>query len=165
MKMDSATFRTFMGQYPTGVCVITGVTASGAPAGMTVGTLTSVSLDPPLIGFFPDKRSTSWPAIGETGRFCVNILADDQEALCLMFSKPARDRFAEVSHRVSQNGLPVLDGVIGWIDCDVHSVQEAGDHLFVLGEAKVMTAERTVSPLIFHGGRFGQVICNQAVGA
>ena len=157
MSIDSATFRTVMGHYPTGVCVVTSVTPEGAPIGMTVGSFTSVSLDPPLIGFFPDKKSKSWPPIAETGRFCVNILAQDQELLCRRFSGPIADRFSEVIHRTSQNGLPVLDGALAWIDCDLYAVQDAGDHDFVLGEVKAMTAERTVSPLIFHRWAYGQV--------
>lgn len=165
MNIDPATFRTIMGHYPTGVCVITGITPAGAAVGMTVGTFTSVSLDPPLIGFFPNRRSTSWLSIEATGRFCVNILAEDQELLCRQFSGPGPDRFAEVAHRASQNGLPVLDGAVAWIDCDIHSVQEAGDHFFVLGAVRAMTAERTVSPLIFHRGKFGQVACIEATSA
>lgn len=157
MKSDSAEFRAIMSHYPTGVCVITSITAEGTAVGMTVGTFTSVSLDPPLVGFFPDKKSTSWPIIGETGQFCVNILAGDQVPVCRRFSGPERDRFAEVIHRSSQSGLPILDGAVAWIECDVYSVQEAGDHLFVLGKVKAMTAERTVSPLIFHRGKFGEV--------
>jgi len=165
MTFESAIFREIMSHYPTGVSVIASRTAEGEAIGMTVGTFTSVSLAPPLIGFFPDKRSTSWPKIAATGHFCVNILAHDQELLCRKFSGAERDRFSEVTHRFSQNGLPILDGAVAWIDCDIFSVQEAGDHLFVLGEVKAMDAERTASPLVFHRGKFGQVTCVEVVAA
>jgi flavin reductase (DIM6/NTAB) family NADH-FMN oxidoreductase RutF len=162
MDVDSASFRKVMGHYPTGVCVITSIAPGGAAVGLTVGTFTSVSLNPPLIGFFPDKKSTSWPLIGAAGQFCVNILASDQEAVCRTFSVPAPDRFAEISHSHSQAGLPVLDGAAGWLDCDIYSVVEAGDHYFVLGRVKAMSADEVASPLIFHKGRFGQVSMLQA---
>lgn len=158
MTIDPATFRTVMGHYPTGVCVITSRSEAGSAIGMTVGSFTSVSLDPPLIGFLPDRKSASWAAIGATGRFCVNILADDQEQLCRRFSGPEADRFVDVVHRSSASGLPVLDGVVAWIDCDIFAVHEAGDHFFVLGRVNAMTAERAVSPLIFHRGKYGQLV-------
>lgn len=163
MTISPETFRAIMSHYPTGVCVITSVTPEGEAVGMTVGTFTSVSLDPPLIGFFPDKGSTSWPTINETGRFCVNILAEDQEFLCRKFAGPRHERFSDVIHRVSEDGLPVLDGAIAWVECAVYSVQEAGDHLFVLGQIKAMAAERTASPLIFLRGKFGQITCTAAM--
>jgi len=165
MEFDSASFRTVMSHYPTGVCVITGRTPEGVAVGLTVGTFTSVSLDPPLIGFFPDKKSTSWPLIGARGQFCVNILASDQEAICRTFSGPTRDGFAEIDHSHSDAGLPVLDGAVGWLDCDVYSVIEAGDHFLVLGRVKAMSADTLASPLIFHKGRFGQVSTLEASSA
>ena len=63
----------------------------------------------------------------------------------------------DVIHRTSKNGAPVLDGAVAWVDCGLYAVQDAGDHDFVLGEVKAMTAERTVSPLIFHRGAYGQI--------
>ncbi|TWB46967.1 flavin reductase family protein [Nitrospirillum viridazoti] len=157
MLIDPKRFRTILGHYPTGVCVITAITAEGEATGMTVGTFTSVSLDPPLIGFFPDKKSTSWPSMASTGRFCVNILADDQEWLCRKFAMREGDKFAEVIHRFSENGLPILDGALAWIDCTLHAVHETGDHFLVLGEVVAMAVEGTASPLIFHQGKFTQI--------
>ena len=95
MEFDSASFRTVMGHYPTGVCVITGLTPDGIAVGLTVGTFTSVSLNPPLIGFFPDKKSTSWPLIGASGQFCVNILASEQESVCRAFAVKGGDKFSQ----------------------------------------------------------------------
>ncbi|HEX7854320.1 MAG TPA: flavin reductase family protein [Sphingobium sp.] len=162
MTLDPANFRAMMSHYPTGVCVITSLAATGEALGMTVGTFTSVSLDPPLVGFLPDKRSTSWPDIAATGRFCVNILAEGQEWLCRKFSAPVRDRFSDVVYRLSENGLPLLDGAGAWIECAIHAVHEAGDHLFVLGVVEAITAEPTASPLVFLRGKFGQVTCLEA---
>ena len=74
ISFDSATFRRVLGHYPTGVCVVTAVEADGAPVGMVVGSFTSVSLDPPLVAFFPAKTSQSWPRLAAVGKFCVNVL-------------------------------------------------------------------------------------------
>lgn len=155
-SIDPRTFRTVMGHYPTGVCIITASDPDGRALGMTVGTFTSVSLDPPLVGFFPDRKSTTWPAIAATGRFCVNVLADDQQQLCLTFASRGTDKFAEVIHNLSENGQPILDRVAAWIDCTVYAVHEAGDHYLVLGEVQAMGVQSELSPLLFVRGQFAR---------
>ncbi len=149
-------FRQILGHYPTGVCVITARHDDGRAAGMVVGSFTSVSLHPPLVAFFPDKGSSSWPKIETVGRFCVNILADDQEELCRTFSRPSEDRFAGIAHRLSDNGSPILDGALAWIDCTLHAVHEAGDHYIVLGEVQALDVAREGQPLLFFKGGYGQ---------
>src|SRR3546814_10485148 len=93
----AATFRKILGHYPTGVCAITAMSDTGIPSAMVVGSFTSVSLDPPLVAFLPDKSSTSWPKIEASGRFCVNVLGDNQEALCRVLASKAEDKFANRS--------------------------------------------------------------------
>jgi len=154
---DSGTFRRVLGHYPTGVCVVTAVEDSQAPTGMVVGSFTSVSLDPPLVAFFPAKNSQSWPRIEKAGKFCVNILASDQKPLCQQFSvKGGDDKFAGVTHRVSANGSPILDGVVAWIDCQLEAVHEAGDHYIVLGRVIALEVETPGKPLLFFQGGYGE---------
>src|SRR5437764_2940282 len=78
-SFDEAKFREVLGHYPTGVVVVTAAGDNGPPAGLAIGSFTSVSLDPPLVAFFPDKSSSSWPRIEAAGSFCVNILGEHQE--------------------------------------------------------------------------------------
>ena len=153
-SIDPALFREVLGNYPTGVCVITALDASDQPAGMVVGTFTSVSLDPPLVGFLPDKSSSSWPKIEQAGHFCVNVLAADQQALCRQVSGKG-DKFAGLDYTVSSNRLPVLANAIATIECRLHSVTDAGDHWFVLGEVLHLEALRLHDPMLFHRGRYG----------
>lgn len=154
---DGATFRRVLGHYPTGVCVVTVVEQDEQPTGMVVGSFTSVSLDPPLVAFFPAKNSQSWPRIEKVGKFCVNILASDQQALCRQFSaKGAEDKFAGVTHRVSANGSPILEGVVAWIDCQLEAVHEAGDHYIVLGRVMALEVETPGKPLLFFQGGYGE---------
>ena len=89
-SFDSARFRQVLGHFPTGVTVVTG-TADGAPHGMTIGSFTSVSLEPPLVGFLPQASSPSWQAISSSGAFCVNVLGQDQGELCWRFAKTNDD--------------------------------------------------------------------------
>lgn len=154
--IEKKSFRQVLGHYPTGVCVVTARDSSGYMAGMTVGSFSSVSLTPPLVGFFPDKSSTTWPRIEKAGRFCVNVLAHDQEHLCRKFAVAAEDKFDQVGHKLSSGGQPVFDDVVAWIDCTLYSVQEAGDHMFVLGQVQALDLIRQTHPLIFLRGGYGR---------
>jgi 3-hydroxy-9,10-secoandrosta-1,3,5(10)-triene-9,17-dione monooxygenase reductase component len=152
--IDPAQFRQVLGAYPTGVAIITALDDDGAPAGMVVGTFTSVSLDPPLVGFLPDKSSTSWPKIEKAGRFCVNVLGSDQQQLCRQVAGRG-DKFAGVDIVVSDQDLPVIAGSLAVIECTIRSVSEAGDHWFVVGDVLRMAAPREADPMLFHRGRYG----------
>lgn len=155
MTIDTATFRSTLGKYPTGVSIVTSADDAGRPVGgMTAGTFTSVSLDPPLVAFLPAKSSSSWPLIEETGRFCINVLSAAQEGLCKAFSVSGSDKFAGVDWTPSPSGLPVLDGVVMWVDCALRDVIDAGDHVIALGEVTNMGTVREADPLVFHAGKF-----------
>src|SRR3712207_9085160 len=89
------TFRRVLGQFPTGVAVVTAMGRDGKPVGMAVGFFTSVSLEPPLAGFFPAVTSKTWPEIEAFGGFCVNILSAGQDSVCRTFSRSSADKFAD----------------------------------------------------------------------
>ena len=153
---DPARFRQVLGQYPTGVCVVTGIGVNGKPVGLAVGSFTSVSLDPPLIAFMPDNRSTSWPKIRPYGAFCVNVLSADQETVCRDFASKADDKFKDVSWRPASSGAPVIDGAVAWIDCDLWREDEAGDHAIVLGQVRELALASDALPLLFFRGGYGR---------
>lgn len=154
-SFDSAQFRQVLGAYPTGVSVVTAMGADGQPVGMVVGTFTSVSLDPPLVGFLPDKKSTSWPQIEVAGHFCVNVLASDQQEVCKQVSAKGPEKFVGVEYEISRHNLPVIANSIARIECSIHSVVEAGDHWIVLGNVLGMEVTRNDDPMLFHRGRYG----------
>ncbi len=154
--MDPAWFRQVLGQYPTGVCVVTGIGIDGAPTGLVVGSFTSVSLEPPIVAFFPDQSSSSWPKIRPSKGFCVNVLAQDQEHLCRQFAAKGGDKFAGVGWRPAESGSPVLDHVVAWIDCRLAGVHNVGDHDLVLGRVLELEVERPSNPLLFFRGGYGR---------
>lgn len=154
MQIEAATFREVLGNYPTGVCVITAMGVDGKPVGMVVGSFSSVSLDPPLVGFFPARSSSSWPQIEQAGHFCVNVLASDQTGLCRQIASPG-DKFAGVEYAVSDHGLPVLEGIVAAIECRLDSVIDAGDHLLVLGHVVTLETRRDADPMLFFRGKYG----------
>lgn len=154
--IDAPYFRSVLGGYPTGVVVVTADTPDG-PVGLAIGTFTSVSLDPPLVAFLPDRASTSWPRMEAAGSFCVNVLADDQLDVCRRFAARGADRYAGLAWRAGATGAPVLDGVLAWIDCTVESVADAGDHRFVIGRVVDLGIARDdARPLLFFRGRYGR---------
>jgi len=153
---DPRWFRQVLGQYPTGVCVVTATDPDGARVGFVVGSFTSVSLDPPLVAFFPDRKSSTWPRIHGAGRFCVNILSADQEDICRRFAARTQDKFGGISFREADSGSPIISGVVAWLDCDLESVDEAGDHYVVLGRVRRLEMEKPNLPLLFFQGGYGR---------
>lgn len=150
VPFDSNHFRHVLGHVPTGVVVVTGCSSAGTPTGVTIGSFVSVSLEPPLVSFFPGVNSRSWPLIAQSGSFCVNVLAQSQDELCWRFAKEpvegAASRFEDINYTLSPSGAPVLPGVIAWIDCSIESVTPAGDHWFVLGKVNELHTTESKEP-------------------
>jgi 3-hydroxy-9,10-secoandrosta-1,3,5(10)-triene-9,17-dione monooxygenase reductase component len=152
---DSAKFRQVLGHFPTGVTVITTV-ADENPVGFAVGSFASLSLQPPQVLFCAGKHSSTWPRIETTGRFCANILADDQEDVCRIFASRSEDKFAGVGWKHSGNGSPLLAGALAFIDCTIADVVESGDHYIVIGDVLDLDVLHEGGPLLFYRGGYGR---------
>ncbi|PTT68845.1 hypothetical protein DBR22_05350 [Arthrobacter sp. HMWF013] len=153
---DPGLFRETLGHYPTGVAVVTAVTEDGNPVGMVVGTFSSVSLDPPLIAFFPMSNSRSFAQLRTARTFCINVLASDQEPLCRALATGGANKFDGVTWRPGPLGSPILEGAVSWIECTFEDVREAGDHYIVLGLVQEYALERSTLPLLFFQGGYGR---------
>ncbi|MGI9156302.1 MAG: flavin reductase family protein [Marmoricola sp.] len=149
------TFRDVLGRFATGVAVVTAL-SGGEPVGMTCQSFSSVSLSPPLVLFCPAKTSRAWPMIQRAGSFCVNLLADGQHELSDVMATKGIDKFAELAWKPSPHtGSPVLDGVLGFVDCTIHAVHEAGDHFVVIGRVQELASyDEAADPLLFFEGRY-----------
>jgi flavin reductase (DIM6/NTAB) family NADH-FMN oxidoreductase RutF len=158
---DSSSFRHV--HFATGVAVITAITPSG-PVGMAVSSFTSVSLEPPLVAFLPDKSSTSWPKIRGAGVFCVNILSAGQEELCAQFARKGIDKFAGVPWRPAPSGAPILEGGMAWIDCELTQTFESGDHFIAIGRVVQLEAAEYGVPLVFFQGGYGHFALPRSPG-
>jgi len=163
VSADPRTFRDVLGCCPTGVAVITARDGEER-FGLVVGTFTSISLDPPLVGFFPGKGSRTWRKIEQTGSFCANVLSAEQVAVCRNFTSDIEDKFAEISHGLSPSGLPLIDGIAAWVQCRIQSVQEIGDHYLVVGAVEAM-GQGTAAPLVFVKGGYCTAQSLQDAGA
>jgi flavin reductase (DIM6/NTAB) family NADH-FMN oxidoreductase RutF len=150
--LDPALFRRALAHVPTAVSVISTMTGDG-PAGMTVGSFASISLDPPLTGFFANGTSQTLPVILRAGRFSASILADSQTDLSRAFASRSGSRFDAAAWHLSETGVPHLAGALAWIDCTVQSAIEIGDHTAVVGAVdSLKVAENAGRPLVFFRG-------------
>jgi flavin reductase (DIM6/NTAB) family NADH-FMN oxidoreductase RutF len=154
--IDPGVFRETLGHYPTGVAVVTAIAADGNPVGMVVGTFSSVSMDPPLIAFYPMSNSRSFAQLRTATAFCINVLASDQEAFCRRFATSGESKFDGVDWRPAPLGSPIIGGAVSWVECTFEDVREAGDHFIVLGRVEDLAVERSTLPLLFFQGGYGR---------
>mgnify|MGYP001577668802 CR=1 FL=1 len=152
--ISSDIFRQTMGQFCTGVVIVTGNDAAG-PQGLCAQSFVSLSLDPPLIAICPARTSTSWPRIRASGAFGINILAADQNDLAVRFARSGGAKFQELAWRAGHQGLPVLPEALAFIACSLEAEHEAGDHLIAVGrvtDLHIIDAAR--APLLFFRGQY-----------
>ncbi|SFL60547.1 flavin reductase family protein [Geodermatophilus ruber] len=146
--------REVLGHFASGVTVVTAHTAEG-PIGFTCQSFSSLSLDPPLVVFAPARTSSTWPRLRNIGRFCVNVLAEEQTGVSAAFARSGSDKFAGVHWRPSRHGAPVLDDVVAWIDCELWAEYDGGDHTLVAARVLDLGADPDRRPLLFHRGAYG----------
>lgn len=158
MEFDPDAFRKVMGHFATGVSVVTTLDGD-RPCGITVNALTSVSLDPPLVMIALDHRRRLTPVVRAAGRYAVNILGEDQQALSDCFAGapvvPDREAFCGASWRPGETGLPLLDGVIASLECEVIAVNAVGDHeLFIGRVVAIANDDHHPMPLLYYRRRY-----------
>ncbi|SFF63310.1 flavin reductase family protein [Blastococcus tunisiensis] len=152
--VDPQVMRDVLGHFPSGVTVLTAVTEDG-PIGFTCQSFSSLSLDPPLIAFAPARTSRTWPRLRDIGRFCINVLAEGQDAVSQNFARSGADKFAGVPWTPSLHGSPVLDDVVAWIDGELWAEYDGGDHTIVVARVLDLGSHADRRPLLYHRGSYG----------
>lgn len=147
--------RRLMSHWPTGVSVLTS-RAEGEPRGCTANAVTSLSLDPLLLLACFDLGSNTLEAVRRTGRFGVNILAHDQEDVSRRFAGKGASKFEGLEYRL-EAGVPVIEGALAWIACDVRDELDGGDHAIVTGVPVCGDVREGGHPLVFFRSRYGSV--------
>ncbi|MFF4260416.1 flavin reductase family protein [Streptomyces sp. NPDC001663] len=160
---DAAQLRHVLGHVPTSVTIVTAL-SRGLPIGVTVGSFSSVSLDPPLVNFFIDRSSTTWPRLNESSTFTVNVLGMDHASLCRSFSRRGADRFEGVEWEPSPSGNPVISQAVAALDCSRYKIEMLGDHIQVVGRVESMQLQNAGPPLVFYRGDFLRFGCEAASG-
>lgn len=153
--VDGILLRNTIGGFATGVAVIT-TEVDGAPHGMTVNSLTSLSLDPPLLLVCLTNGARTANAVQQRGAFVVNLLNTRQEAVSNRFARAGIDHFADLHVEASPEGLPMLPIGVGRLECTVQEVHPGGDHTIVIGRVqRCDPGEGT--PLLFYRGRYQEI--------
>ncbi len=152
---DPREFRRALGTFPTGVAIITTVTAAGVPVGLTCNSFSSVSLTPPLVLWSLRRESRSLQAFRESSHFAINILSKGQSVLSSRFaSSKIADKFEGVSYTAGAGGAPIIDGCLARFHCRNFAEHEAGDHIIFIGQVERFDMTADVEPLVFYQGDY-----------
>lgn len=150
---DTRAFRQALGQFPTGVCIVT-TKIEGALLGMTVSSFNSLSLDPPLVLFSIDRRAASLPLWEKAKAYAVNVLAENQKDLSNRFARSLANKWEATSYADGFLNAPVLPGVSAVFECAAYAKHEAGDHTLFIAEVKRFRTYADRQPLVFGKGRY-----------
>ncbi|MEU7002169.1 flavin reductase family protein [Nonomuraea sp. NPDC046570] len=155
--VDADAYRQALARHATGVVIITAA-AEGVPVGLTATSFSSVSLTPPLVSFYVDHNSTTWPWLRLADRFAVNVLAGHQHDLATRFARKGIDRFADPTRwNPAPDGTPLLEDVSAHLICTPHTTVDIGDHTLVVGLVTDTSTGRG-APLLYHQGRYGRFL-------
>lgn len=156
-SFDARAFRQTLGQFATGVAVVTAATAEGAVVGMTMSSFNSVSLDPPLVLFSVAKTAYSLPAMRAAKGFGINILGAGQQAVSNRFAKALEDKWADIAHHRGTHDVPLITDALAHFECAPHAIHDGGDHDIFLVRVLRFRAAEAGAPLIFFRGRYHEL--------
>jgi hypothetical protein len=147
-------FRQALGQFATGVTIVSAVSPAGALVGLTVSSFNSVSLAPPLVLWSLALKSGSMEALLACSHYAINVLGADQTALANQFATKDIDRYAGVHWHPGQHGTPLIAGAVATFECFNRSRHFEGDHIIFVGEVERCSYRTQSDPLLYHGGSF-----------
>ncbi len=156
MSLDPDAFRAVMGRFASGVTIVTATDSEGRDRGMTVSAFASVSLQPPLVVMCIDQTASMYDTLASAQYFAVNILASTQEPIARRFASTGAQQFEGIGYRTGENGVPVLNDVLAFVECKRVTSTVAGDHMIIVGET-VTASLRDARPLLYYRGGFAQL--------
>ena len=151
---DARSFRDALARFATGVAFVTAA-PDGEPAGLIVNSLTSVSLEPPLLSFCPSRSSLTWSRMRRSGHFGVNVLGRWHERFARRATPAGADRFAGLDWELGRGGVPLLTDALASLECELVAEHPAGDHWIVVGRVDDLHTSPSYEPLVFFAGAFG----------
>ena len=157
MSFDNKDLRNALGQFPTGVCVITSAPEGTSPFGMTVNSFSSLSLDPALLLWSLQKNSDLAKAWDQATHFAVNVLKKEQVTLSNTYAKKNDHDLRPQDYRIGKTGNPVLKESLVNFECRIHARHDGGDHIIIVGEVLEMNQSPTGEPLVFHSGQYREL--------
>jgi flavin reductase (DIM6/NTAB) family NADH-FMN oxidoreductase RutF len=155
--IDTSGLRNAFGRFPSGVTALCAIDHDGAPVGMAVSAFAGVSLDPPLVGVYVQRSSTTWPRLRGLPRIGLSVMGVNQAAACRRLAARDADRFAGLSWRTTDDGALLLHGATAWFDSEIEAEIEAGDHELALLRVHALAMHPEESPLVFYASAFHKV--------
>lgn len=152
--LDVRGFRRALGQFPTGVTIITTRDAQGEPIGVTASSFNTVSITPPLVLWSVDKGAFSASIMENAEHFAVNVLSKSQIDMSNRFGGRGEDKFADIDYHDSPQGSPLFNGCAAQFECKTWNVYDGGDHLIIVGEVLEYRHDESQSPLVFACGSY-----------
>jgi len=152
---DPRDFRSALGCFPTGVCLVTTLGPGGRPEGLTVNSFSSVSLDPPMVLWTLSRGASCAPVFRDAEYFAINVLAGGDGALSTHFARASADKFSAYAERFTPGlgGAPLLNGAAAQFECHSRYRNYGGDHIILIGAVERYRWSE-VAPLLFHRGRY-----------
>ena len=156
MVVEPEIFRTLLTRYPSGVCVVT-VDVEGQKLGLTVGSLVSLSLDPPLVGFAVSREAAMHELLREAGGCAISLLAAGQDWLAQHFARgvPPIAMWHGIATEAGASGAPLLVGALGWLECSLRDELAAGTHTFFVCDVRRSELGEDAPPLVRVRGDYG----------
>jgi flavin reductase (DIM6/NTAB) family NADH-FMN oxidoreductase RutF len=157
--MEDRAFRRALGEFATGVAVVTTRGKGEELIGMTMSSFNSVSIDPPLVLFCVDRKARSLPAMLEARGFAINVLARDQEGISNQFARALTDKWNQIRTSVGHAEAPLISGALAHFECAPFANYDGGDHvIFVVRVLRHTTRSEAAAPLIFFRGRYRDLV-------
>ncbi|MEH6557256.1 MAG: flavin reductase family protein [Oceanicoccus sp.] len=157
MDLDRQEFRSALGTFATGVCVITAMSENDEPFGMTVNSFSSVSLDPALVLWSLQNDSDCFPAFELAEKYAVNVLAADQQDLSTLYAQKGNHDLQPQHYQMGEYGLPIIAGAVSSFECSVWARYAGGDHTIIIGEVKFIDSDSSKQPLLFNAGQYREL--------
>jgi flavin reductase (DIM6/NTAB) family NADH-FMN oxidoreductase RutF len=157
MAFDFREFRNALGNFATGVTIVTARSRTGEHLGLTANSFNSVSLDPPLVLFSLNRQAYSLRSFEEAGNFAINVLRDDQQDISQVFAQALTDKFQGLPFETWDSGAPIFSHALAVFDCATHAVHDGGDHLIFVGRVLRFMHDPAGKPLLYFRGNYGKV--------
>jgi len=155
--IDPLELRQALGEFPTGVTLVTTVDPEGQPTGMTASSFNSLSLSPALVLWSIDKNTGCFEAFNHCEYFAIHTLTAEQQALSSLFAKRGVDKFSSLEYREGDAGTPLLEEFCARFECQIEHRYDGGDHVILVGRVLKLEQQQDRAPLVFHRGRYAQI--------
>jgi flavin reductase (DIM6/NTAB) family NADH-FMN oxidoreductase RutF len=158
MALDPRELRNTLGNFTTGVCLVTAFDSDRQPQALTVNSFSSVSLDPPLVLWSLQNSSEVFDVFATPPYYAINVLAAEQEGLSVRYAQPGAHRLDAAHFTAGENGAPVISGALAHFECELAATHEGGDHTIIVGRVTRFAADTTREPLVFYRGGYRALV-------